>query len=184
MKKSMLHIAALLLMLLCSSCITEEDELPAGLQPGDTCPQFEITMADGTTVSTTSLAGHTTIIVFFNTTCPDCRAELPVIQQVYDEISLYPTARILCIARAETAQSIRDYWNANSLTLPYSPQPDAAIYSLFATSIIPRIYIISPTLTITAVYTDYPLPTASQLLSHLSPPSPSSAYNKTALLNH
>lgn len=181
-----------LLLLLFSSCVTEEDPDPLSLTPGDRCPSFTVALADGTAVSTADLAGHTTLLLFFDTTCSDCRSLLPVVQQVYTtlgsptipgagsadipgagftpvdaEVSGEPddSRLVLAISRAQAAPAVLEYWEANSLTIPVSPQPDRTVYDLFANTLIPRVYIISPSLTITHTYADSPLPTAALLLA-------------------
>ena len=108
------------------------------------------------------------MIVFFNTGCIDCQKELPVVQAVYDRCRIdYPDVEVICISRNEGKESIEKYWRENGLSIPYSAQDDNRVYSLFASSVIPRIYIYSPDLRITAVFTDSPLATHSQLLDAL-----------------
>lgn len=157
--------------LMFSSCINEPEEEIWSLKPGEPCPQFAITLSDGTDVTTASLAGQTTMILFFDTSCSDCREELPVVQSVYDRITdLGADAAgtgIICISRGEPASSVAPYWEAQGLTLPYSAQPDRTVYDLFASSLIPRIYVISPSLTITAAFADAPLPSAQELMAAL-----------------
>lgn len=168
------------LALLLGSCVNEKEEPVSSVTTGQRCPSFSVRLTDGTTVTTADLAGHTTLLLFFDTACPDCRALLPVVQQVYDAITLPAdqlqsgkdesqegSPLVLAISREEPAPQVADYWTANSLTIPVSPQPDRTVYNLFATSIIPRIYIIAPDLTITRTYVDSPLPTVQQLLSDL-----------------
>lgn len=162
------HFCAILLIVLLQSCVTEDEPSGAAIKPGDTCPEFDITLNDGTLVSTEDLRGHISIIAFFNTSCGDCRAELPELQKVYDYIRVNnPEVKLICISREETAYSIERYWKENSLTLPYSAQPDRNIYNKFATTGIPRIYIFDPSLTLIAYFTDNPLPTAETIIGHL-----------------
>ncbi|WP_305300806.1 hypothetical protein [Muribaculum intestinale] len=52
--------------------------------------------------------------------------------------------RFICISRGETQPSVAAYWQEAGLTLPYSAQPDDAVYRLFANRIIPRVYVTSP----------------------------------------
>ena len=58
------------------------------------------------------------------------------------------------------------YWRDNGLTMPYSAQTDAAVYREFATSVIPRVYIIGADLVIEAAYAEV-LPPAGALLSQM-----------------
>ena len=49
--------------------------------------------------------------------------------------------QFLCVSRAEGATSVQKFWTENALTLPYSAQETKDVYSLFATSTIPRVYV-------------------------------------------
>lgn len=149
-----------------TGCINEEEDPPYALQTGDELPAFTVTMNDGSRISSGDLAGTVSVIALFNTSCVDCRNELPVVQAVYgrcvaDECGV----RFLCIARDEGAESIEAYWAGNGLTLPYSPQYGREVYSLFASEGIPRIYVVSPELTVWAAFSDVDMPSEEKLLA-------------------
>ncbi|MDE6682689.1 MAG: redoxin domain-containing protein, partial [Muribaculaceae bacterium] len=144
-----IFIFSLLLLMIASSCITEDEPDTTSLKPGDKCPEFSVKMHDGSIVTTADLKGEKSIILFFNTSCADCRSELPQMQRVYEHIIAENIpVRLLCISRAEREESIERFWQENGLTLPYSAQEDRTVYNLFAQSGIPRIYILSPALPI------------------------------------
>ncbi|MDE6127243.1 MAG: TlpA family protein disulfide reductase [Muribaculaceae bacterium] len=152
-------------------CVTEEDGDPWSIAVGDGCPAFEVTLDDGRTVGTADLAGRRTMVVFFNTACADCRRELPQVQLVADMLAAEtagdaPDAppAVICVSRGEGAGSVARYWEEHGLTLPYSAQPDDAVYRLFARSVIPRVYIIGADLRVAAVYVES-LPEADELVA-------------------
>ena len=163
MKKTVLILAAL--MLAVSACI--RDKIPEGaeLGPGDRLPEFSVILDDGSVVSTGDLSGKVSVIVFFHTGCPDCQAELPVIQRIHDKFS--PEAAVLCISREEDASDIAEYWAENGLTLPYSAQKDRTVYSLFARMGVPRVYVSSGDLVIHSVYDDSPVATYADLAADI-----------------
>ncbi len=163
MKKTVLILAAL--MLAVSACI--RDKIPEGaeLGPGDRLPEFSVILDDGSVVSTGDLSGKVSVIVFFHTGCPDCQAELPVIQRIHDKFS--PEAAVLCISREEDASDIAEYWAENGLTLPYSAQKDRTVYSLFARMGVPRVYVSSGDLVIHSVYDDSPVATYEDLAADI-----------------
>lgn len=163
MKKTVLILAAL--MLAVSACI--RDKIPEGaeLGPGDRLPEFSVILDDGSVVSTGDLSGKVSVIVFFHTGCPDCQAELPVIQRIHDEFS--PEAAVLCISREEDASDIAEYWADNGLTLPYSAQKDRTVYSLFARMGVPRVYVSSGDLVIHSVYDDSSVATYEDLAADI-----------------
>lgn len=143
-KKIILRYVILpLTLLIAAGCVGDKDEPEWYLQPGDALPEFEVTTLYGQTVSSADSYEAGMVIVFFNTTCPDCRRELPEIQKRYEaNLQLPETDRdiYICIAREEGAADIDSYWTDNHLTLPVSPQTDRRIYSLFASIGIPRVF--------------------------------------------
>lgn len=139
--KSFLSTA--LLLLLSVGCITEKKQQEVLLSIGDAMPQFEVTTLDGTVYSPQTLRGRESVLVFFNTDCEDCQRDLPDIQLQADA---EPQVQYLCIARDEGAESIEAFWREHGLTMPVAPQPDRAVYSLFARIGIPRTFRFSPTL--------------------------------------
>ena len=138
-----LHILFIALIVCMVGCIGEKDEPEWYLHPGDALPQFEVTTIDGRTVSSDDSYNSPMVIIFFNTTCPDCRKELPFLQKEYEENLKLPEAEksiYICISREEGAADVERYWTENHLTLPVSPQRDRRIYSMFASIGIPRIF--------------------------------------------
>lgn len=166
-------IAAAAFALTLGSCVADrEPESFVGV--GDRLPSFTVTMDDGTVLeSPSSLEGKVAVIAFFNTSCSDCRAELPELQEVYEQSD---DAVFVLIAREEDAAPIEAYWTANDLTLPYSAQPDRSIYNVFAASGIPRVYVTDRSLTVAAQFGPEGV-TASELSALISTLSDSSHLN-------
>ncbi len=165
---SILRQAVLLLpaLMLFSACIYDPADPEGGnVGVGDALPEFSVTLSDGSSVSTGSLLGEVSLIMFFSTECPDCQEVLPIVQSIYDEYG--SQLRFVLISREEGAESIYAYWLEHSLSMPYSAQSNREIYRLFATSGIPRIYISDRTLTVRSAFSDSPLPSLSTLRSAL-----------------
>jgi peroxiredoxin len=144
-----------------ASCI-KEDIRGADLAVGDPLPGFEVLMNDGSVVSDESLKGNVSVVIFFNTTCPDCQKVLPVVQEIYDEYCP-KGVRFAVISREDTSENIKSYWEKNALNMPYSVQKTRKVYEKFARSAIPRIYINDKNGVIRYIYTDESLPLYSQL---------------------
>ncbi len=121
------------------------------VEVGDRLPEFTVVMNDGSVLSTDMLAGKESMIVFFTTACEDCRRELP---RINNYSLMHPEVRVVCIARSESAEDIAKFWQSEGLTLHYSPQPDAAVYNLFAKAGVPRIYCADSRLRVTAIYVE------------------------------
>lgn len=147
-------LPAILLTLTATGCISDPapdygDGDGWKVAVGDPLPEFDITLDDGRRVTPETLRGDTVVICLFNTGCPDCRRELPLLQQEYDKRNRHtepdkPEISFICIARNEEASEIRRYWEENSLTLPYSAQSDDNVFLLFADWGIPRIIVAAP----------------------------------------
>ena len=149
-----------------TGCIDDDTPAEWSLPTGSLLPDFCVTTSEGNEVYSSSIKGKQAVITFFNTDCADCRHELPEIQKASDTCSsLEMDVEFLCIAREEDEASISRYWSSTGLTLPYSPQPDRRIYNLFANTGIPRIYIVSPDLRVTAAFTSV---TAASIINALN----------------
>lgn len=142
-----------LLMTGCSS-IEDDNEVTERVNVGDRVPLFTVDVVnDGvhSTFSTAQLTGET-VVVFFNTTCPDCQRDLPKLNQYYLKHKADEGFQMVAISRAEGEEDVAAYWKDNGLQIPYSAQNDRRIYELFASSIIPRIYFVSAQGVVTRIF--------------------------------
>jgi peroxiredoxin len=145
----------MLLYLLLTGCSSiEDDETKERVAVGDRVPLFSVEMVkDGerSTFSTAQLTGET-VIVFFNTTCPDCQRDLPKLNQYYLKHKADEGFQMVAISREEGEEDVAAYWKDNGLQIPYFAQNDRRIYELFASSIIPRVYFVSAQGIVTRVF--------------------------------
>ena len=132
-------------------CVVDESDNDNGYTDlvgvGDHLPSFSVEVVNGAaryTFSSDALTG-TTVIVFFNTGCSDCQRELPVLNDYYLQHRSEPGFQMVAIAREEKEESIKAFWEAHGLSIPFSPQSDRRVYNLFATITIPRVYFCSQT---------------------------------------
>lgn len=153
-----------MLVWITQGCISEDEPSGPVLGPGDPLPQFSVIDNRGNIISTSDFRDKTGVIIFFNTGCKDCRAEFPVIQQVWEKYQGNPEVVLIAIAREEGEEEISAYWKENNLTIPWSAQENRDVYSLFAPSVIPRIYISDSKCVITASFDDSDMPSYSQLI--------------------
>ncbi len=150
-----------------SSCISDDsdkDSQGVNLVVGDSLPTFQVTMNDGSTIRTSDLLGGVSVVVLFSVDCGDCRMELPEVQRLWNQQLGVP---IVLIARENTEEVIRSFWQQAQLTMSYSPQSDRKVYSLFASSRIPRIYISDAQGVIRFSHADDAMPTAEQLADEI-----------------
>ena len=153
---SLYIIGVLLTFAACVSEDAPDAELVADrgdvVRVGQALPAFNVQLSDGTPAGNLQCRGKQSVIVFFHTTCPDCRRELAELQQVYAERG--DSVYFLCISRQQPAEEIETYWQDNRLTLPYSAQPDRAVYNLFATAYIPRVYVADTATVVRTVFVE------------------------------
>lgn len=181
MRKFLLWFLAALLMTACGGCSAIDDKVDGdevmdadSLVVGDQLPEFEVTMNDGTVVRTKDLLGQPSVVVLFSVDCMDCRHQLPEVQKLWDRSrqgELTGNGKplpIVLIARKNLAEDIEPFWKFAEFSMPYSPQPDRKVYSRFAPSRIPRIYISDASATIRVAYADTGMPTAETLAEEIS----------------
>lgn len=150
--KLILFAAALLIALTaCNKSSSKEH-----LMPGDQLPLFRTyTLFEGKNISMKDLLGRPSVIIHFNTYCPDCKLQLPEVEQAYREFKNY--AAFLAIARDEDAEDVRAYWAAEGYTLPVAAPDGRAIFNLFdrgSESGVPQVYLSTPDGTVFAYADD------------------------------
>lgn len=157
--------ALYILMLLClASCINDDEEATVErVAVGDTLPSFTVTTTDGNLFCTNTKHERPVMILFFVTTCKDCQKFLPLVDQLWREQQPTPSFDLIAIGREESASDVTAYWQKNDYVIPVSPQQDRTIFSLFASQDVPRLYITTPDLRVTHVFTPSTLPTLTQL---------------------
>ena len=163
MRRFIYILAAIVFALAPSSCINDEfpDEGDV-VRIGDKLPDFSAMMNSGEVVTGEMLRKSVSVVIFFHTSCPDCQQLLPQLQPLYDEYSARGVAFAL-ISREEGEISISAFWSAHNLTMPYSPQTDRTIYSLFARSLIPRVYISDENGVVQSIFADNPVPSYEEV---------------------
>lgn len=136
------------------------------VQPGDRLPAFVVEMEDGTSLAAAELQGLPSLILFFHTSCADCRQTIPVVQQAYELFG--DDVRFVAISRAQTAEEVSAWWKQNGIGIPFSAQADRKVYELFASSRIPRIYISDREGIVQACFDDNPCPDYERLSGALT----------------
>lgn len=160
------RVCLILMSLLSSISCIKDKELGNDLKVGDSLPDFSVQMNNGDIITDDSLKGNVSVILFFHTSCPDCQRVLPEFQRIYDEY-IDKDVKFAIISREESEDEIYSYWNENGLEMPYSAQKTRDVYSLFAASRIPRVYISDKGGIIRYIYTDDPTPGYDEMKSSL-----------------
>ena len=164
--KFLKNIFPLVLLVFCAvSCIKDDEPAVGEIGVGDTVPDFTVQMNDGSVVTGASLRKGVSLIMFFNTGCPDCRNTLPAVQQMYSRFG--NDVSFALISREQGDEEIAPYWESEGYSIPYSAQTDRSVYNLFATTRVPRVYVCLNGV-VEFMYHDDPIATAADLEGNLS----------------
>lgn len=134
-----------MLILLATSCINEKDddgEVINYVNVGDDVPEFRVSDGNGGYFESEQFIGKKSLLVFFHTGCPDCKRELPLVEEAFRELPAEEYL-IVTVAREQAVASVNDYWSKNNFTMPKYFDLDKSVFSLFANSTIPRLYTIN-----------------------------------------
>ncbi len=83
------------------------------------------------------------VVNFFATWCGPCLAELPHLQKLADKYRDKHEVLFVVVGREETQETLNAFAKTNGYGLPFIADVDKAFYSEFATSIIPRTYLLN-----------------------------------------
>lgn len=131
-----------------SSCVKEKsvgegDDLEF-VKLGDRVPEFSVyNNAGRQDFNISSFTGRKTLIVLYSVTCSDCRQQMPVIDEVWNELRGVNGYRILALAREGGADLSKEYCYDDA---------GRAAYNKFATKWVPRLYVVDETGRITWTY--------------------------------
>ena len=153
-----------LLAFMLTACLNDDQDVPADaaiVKVGDAMPAFTLHGSDGSDVRSVDVSGKVYVLNFFDTTCPDCQQELQTLQHLYDKYRL--TVPILTVPRSQTKDEVADYWKAKGLTMPFYMASDSRLYYQFASSTIPRTYVVDGNGRVCAAFDDAPVADFSTL---------------------
>ena len=108
---------------------------------GDHAPDFTATTIDGQSVTLSTLRGEEVLLVLFSHECPDCKMFLDDMQAAkaeFDELGVV----ILLVARDGEEGDVVAYMSENGYEFDVVADPDRAIYNFYATTYVPRAYLI------------------------------------------
>lgn len=147
---------SMLLLVGCDNSILEESptyEQSSLVVVGDKAPSFAATLIDGGRVSLSDYRGALLMLVLFSHTCPDCQMLLDDIQgRIEDDVQL-PT--ILAIGRDATSEELLAYRSEHGYSLPMASDASRSIFNLYATTYVPRVYLIDSEGFIVKMFVEY-----------------------------
>jgi len=152
-----IKLSLLLFVVMLTACVNDDDDnngTTAIVNIGDVVPGFALHGSDGIDVLSSSLDGQPYILNFFDTRCKDCQQVLPVLQKIYDKYK--GVVPVLNVPRSQTKDEVQAYWDQEGLSLPFYMASDNNLYYKFATSIVPRTYVVDGSGKVCSAFTDSP----------------------------
>jgi peroxiredoxin len=125
------------------SVLSAQDDPSTLTKVGDKAPLFTCKTIDGKTIDISKLQGKIVMINFFATWCGPCNLELPVMQKnIWDKYKNRNDFELIILGREHSEAEVSKFVKGKSFTMPFAPDPERKIFSMFATQSIPRNIII------------------------------------------
>jgi peroxiredoxin len=119
-----------------------EEASGAPLNVGDVAPDFSYILPDGTSQRLSDLRGQKVMVNFWATWCPPCMAEMPDIQQAYDQYR-DEGFMVLAVNRNEQIGQIGTFAQEMGLTIPLIADPAGNIGDAYGARNLPTTYFIN-----------------------------------------
>ena len=134
------------------------------VKEGDKAPLFSATLLDGTVVSLADYQGEYVMLILFSHTCPDCRMLLDELQGLINSEVQMPS--IIAVGRDATEEELREYSAAAGYTVAMVADADRRIFNLYATTYVPRVYLIDALGTVAMLKIEYSHNTLTKLIEY------------------
>lgn len=126
---------------------TSVDILPeSGLEKGKTPPDFEVKTLDGESVKLSDLKGKKVLLNFWASWCPPCKAEMPHMQNFYEDYAEDKNVEILAVNLTDQEyggiEDAREFVKAYGLTFPIPTDQDGSLGLNYEILTIPTTYVI------------------------------------------
>lgn len=157
MKKFLLLCAALSLVVgcKCSNNTAQKDEAPADadseyavdmIKAGEAVPSFSLEDRAGVVHNQDELAGKYTVLDFWATWCPDCRADLPAMKDLYARFG--DKVAFVGISFDTEPDKLDAYVAENGIAWPqlsdFVTKKESAVAENFRVKWIPSMYLVGP----------------------------------------
>ena len=115
-----------------------------GLIKGDMAPDFTLTTLDGKKVQLSDLKGKKIIVNFWATWCPPCKAEMPHMQNYYEDFAKEENVEILAVnlTSGDKVESVQNFVEDYGLTFPIPMDVEGKVGETYQAITIPTSYMI------------------------------------------
>lgn len=127
-----------------TSAPVQNGQIITGVQEGNKAPDFQLQTLDGKEIKLSDLKGKKVILNFWATWCPPCKAEMPHMQEFYQEQS-NDKVEILAVNLTNAEKNPNDVGNfveSYGLTFPVLLDTDGSIGTTYQAFTIPTSYVI------------------------------------------
>ena len=121
----------------------EDREKTTLVRVGDIAPEFTVELLSGEQVTLSQMQGNTIMLMFFDSTCLDCKIQLGLLNGVMEQFA-GKNFQLLTISRGESKQTLEELVAEKGYRFDVGLDLDKSIYSLYATKYVPRCFIIDP----------------------------------------
>lgn len=136
------HLLTIVTLLLFSVTLFAQDEFTL-VKLGENAPDFTFETAPGKTQKLSDFKGKVVWINFFATWCGPCRKELPHLQEeVYDKYKDNDNFVLIILGREHKWDEVNKFKTEQGFSMPFYPDPERTVFSLYANQNIPRNFII------------------------------------------
>ncbi len=118
-----------------------------GLNQGELAPDFELTRLSGEKVRLSELKGKKVIINFWATWCPPCKAEMPHMQNYYENHAEENNVEILAVnlTSGDRVKNVEEFVKDYGLTFPIPMDTEGKVGQMYQAVTIPTSYMIDTT---------------------------------------
>jgi len=115
-----------------------------GLNKGEQAPDFELTTLAGEPIRLSELKGKKVILNFWATWCPPCKAEMPHMQNFYEDYAETENVEIVAVnlTSGDREASVEEFVKDYGLTFPIPMDVEGEVGQKFQAVTIPTSYII------------------------------------------
>ncbi|WP_156292059.1 peroxiredoxin family protein [Oceanobacillus salinisoli] len=112
-----------------------------GTSKGQMAPDFELTTLNGETVKLSDYRGKKVFVNFWATWCPPCRAEMPDMQELYDDTDVEILA-VNLTATEKSVEGVAEFVDEYALTFPILMDEEGEVESMYQVNAYPTSYLI------------------------------------------